>query len=70
MFRPVGWSGRTHRLLPPPTSILYMTLNNLMMRFQVMLELWRMQSTPSLPLLPGLLWVEGQNLIGSYLWMK
>ena len=37
---PVGWGCRIHRLLlcrgvrPPPTSVLDMTLNNLMVRFQ------------------------------------
>ena len=37
---PVGWDCRIHRLLlcrgvtPPPTSVLDMTLNNLMVRFQ------------------------------------
>ena len=37
---PVGWGCRIHRLLlcrgvrPPPMSVLYMTLNNLMVRFQ------------------------------------
>ena len=38
---PVGWGYRIHRLLlcrggktPPPTSVLDMTLNNLMVRFQ------------------------------------
>ena len=35
----------------PTLSVLDMTLND-----PVMLELWGMQSTPSLPLLPGLLW--------------
>ena len=39
-------SGKT-----PPTSALDMTLNN-----PVMLKLWGMRSTPSLPSLPGPLW--------------
>ena len=49
---PVGWGCKIHWLHlcrgvnPPPTSVLDMTLNNLM-------ELSRMQSTPSLPSLPG-----------------
>ena len=33
-----------------------MTLNNLMVRFSFMLELWGMQSTPSFSSLPGPLW--------------
>ena len=39
-FCPVGWGDRIHRLLlcrgvrPPPTSVLDMTLNNLIVRFQ------------------------------------
>ena len=37
---------------PSPMSVLFMTLNNLM----VMLELRGMLSTPALPLLPGPLW--------------
>ena len=36
---------------PPPTSVLDMTLNNLMVRFQ---HCWNL--TPSLPSLPGPLW--------------
>ena len=42
---PVGWGCRIHRLLlcrgvrpPPPTSVLDMTLNNLMVRFE---QCWR-----------------------------
>ena len=38
--------------IPPPTSVLDMTLNNLMVKFQ----LWGMRSTPLLQLLPGSLW--------------
>ena len=40
LFCPVGWGCRIHRLLlcrgvrSPPTSVLDMTLNNLMVRFQ------------------------------------
>ena len=34
-----------------------MILNSRMVRFQVMLELWGTQSTPSLPSLPGPFWL-------------
>ena len=40
IFCPVGWGCRIHRLhlcrvvKPPPMSVLYMILNNLMVRFQ------------------------------------
>ena len=60
---PVGWGCRIHRLLiftgvrPPPTSVLDMKLNNLIVGFKLILELWGMQSTPSLPLLPDPLWL-------------
>ena len=54
---PVGWGCRIHRLhlsrgvrTPPPTSVLDMTLNNLM--------LWQMWVTSSLPFLPDPLWPE------------
>ena len=60
---PVGWGCRIHRLhlcrgvkFPPsPTSVLDMTQNN--GDVPVILELWGMQSTPLLPLLPGPLWL-------------
>ena len=53
---PVGWGCRIYQLflcrgVRHPKSVLDITLNNL-----VMLELWGMQSTPSLPLFPGSLW--------------
>ena len=41
---------------PSPTSVLYMTLNNLMMNSPVMLELWGIQSTPSFPSSLSPLW--------------
>ena len=51
---PVDWGCRIHRLLPcrgvrplTPTSVLYMTLNTLMVGS------WGIQSTSSLSLLPG-----------------
>ena len=47
-------AGPLQREKTPLTSVLDMTLNNQMVRFQ--LELWGMRSTPSLPLLPGRLW--------------
>ena len=37
---------------------------------QIILELWGIQSTHSLPLLPSPLWPEEKHLIGSYLWVK
>ena len=40
----------------PPMSVLDMKLNKSDGEASVMLELWRMQSTPSLPLLRGALW--------------
>ena len=40
----------------PPMSVLDMTQNNLMVRLQVMLELWGMWNTPLLPSIPGPLW--------------
>ena len=41
---------------PPPKSVLDMTQNNLIGEAPVMMELWEMQSNPSLPSLPGPLW--------------
>ena len=52
----VGWGCKMHQLLLPSSSVLDMMLNNLIMGFQVMLDLWGMQSTTSLPSLPVLLW--------------
>ena len=36
----------------------------------IMPELWGMQTTPLLPLIPGPLGPEWYHLIGSYLWVK
>ena len=50
----IHWLHLCRRVRPPPTSVLDMVLNNLIVR----LQLWRFgecRSTPSLPLLPGLL---------------
>ena len=40
----------------PPTNVLDMTLNNLMVRFQQCYSFGGMRRTPSLPSLPGPLW--------------
>ena len=51
---PVSWGCRIYRLQrakTPSTSVLDMTLNN-----PIMLELWGMWSTPSLPSFPGPFW--------------
>ena len=58
---PVGWGCKIHRLHPyrgvrPTICVLDLTLNNLMVRFQVMLKFWGMRRTPSLLSLPGPLW--------------
>ena len=60
---PVRWGCRIHWLHfcrgerpPPPTCVLIMTLNNLMVKLPVMLVPWGIRNTPSLPLLPGPLW--------------
>ena len=56
----VGWVWRIHRIYlsrgerPFLTSVLDMTLKNSMV--PVMLKLWGLLSTPSLPLLPAPLW--------------
>ena len=57
---PLGWGCRIHRLLlcrgvrtPPTTSVLYMTLNNLMMRFQQWWSFREWEVPLSLPSLPG-----------------
>ena len=56
VYCPVGWDCRIHWLhlcrgvRHPPMSVLDMTVNILMVR------IWRIRSTSSLPLLPGLLW--------------
>ena len=55
----VGWGCRIHRLhrcrgvRPFPTRVLDMTLNNLMLRFQLCGRFGGIKSTPSLPSLPG-----------------
>ena len=55
---------RIHRLhlcrwvRPPPMSVLDMTQKQSDGEVPVMLGLWGMQSTPSLPLLPGSLWLS------------
>ena len=62
LFINKSWDCRIHRLLfcrgvrPPPTRVLDMTLINLTVEVPVMLELWEMRSSPSLPSLLGLLW--------------
>ena len=50
----------------PLMSVLDMTRN----KVPVMLELWGMQSTSSLPLLPGPLWPGVVAPGGPYLWVK
>ena len=49
----IHWLHLCRGVRHPSTSVLDMTL---MGEAPVMLELWRMWSTPSLPLLPGSLW--------------
>ena len=59
---PVGWGCRIHRLLlcrglrPPPQWVSCYDTKQSNGEVPVMLELWRMWSIPSLPLLPGPLW--------------
>ena len=58
---PVGWSCRIHRLLlcrrvRSPQWVSWYDTKQSNGEVKVMLELWRMQSTSSLPLLPGPLW--------------
>ena len=60
-FGPVGWGYRIHRLLlckgvRLPQQVSWYDTKNFDGEFPVMLELWIMQSTPSLPLLPVQLW--------------
>ena len=58
----VGWGRRLHRLLlcrgvrTPPTSVLNFDIKQYDGDVLVMLELWGMRSTLSLPSLPGQLW--------------
>ena len=59
---PVGWGCRIHRLLlcrgvrPPPNECPGYDTKQSDGEVPAMLELWGMQSTPSLPSLPGPLW--------------
>ena len=59
---PVGWGCRIHRLLlcrgvrPPPNECPGYDTKQSYGEVPAMLELWEMQSTPSLPSLPGPLW--------------
>ena len=62
---PIGWGCRIHRLhlcrgvsTPPPrrTSVLLYDIKQTDGEILEMLQLWGMQSTLSLPLLPGPLW--------------
>ena len=59
---PVGWGCRIHRLLlcrgvtPPPNECPRYDTKQSDGKVPVMLGLWGMQSTPSLPSLPGPLW--------------
>ena len=59
---PVSWGCRIHRLLlcrgvsPPPNECPGYDAKQSEGEVLAMLELWGMQSTPSLPLLPGSLW--------------
>ena len=52
---PVGWGSRIHRLPPPNECPDYDTWQS-DSEVPVMLELWGMWSTTSLPLFPGPLW--------------
>ena len=58
---PVGWGCRIHRLLlfrgvRPPNEYLRYDTKQSDGEVPLMLELWGMQSTPSLPSLPSPLW--------------
>ena len=58
---PVGWGCRIHRLLPcrgvrPPNECPAYENKQSDGEVRVILELWEMRSTPSLPSLPGSLW--------------
>ena len=65
---PICWDSRIHRLYLcrgvrlRPTSVLIMTLNNLISEVPIMLELWGMRVTPLLPSLPGPLWPRSGNI--------
>ena len=85
-FCPVGWGCRIHRLLlyrgvrPPPNECPGYDTKQSDGEVPAMLELWGMQSTPSLPSLPGPLWpgvvapdkgpIYGLNRINSILMLK
>ena len=65
VYSPIGWGCRIHRLhlyrmvRPHHQQVSRIWhLSNLMVRLQVMPELWQVQSTPSLPSLPGSLWLR------------
>ena len=73
-FFPVGWGCRIHRILllcrglrPPLQRVSWYDTKWSDGEVPGMLELWGMQSTPSLPLLPGPLWprVGGPGMILS-----
>ena len=59
---PVGWGSRIHQLLlckgvrPPANECPWYDTKQSDGEVSAMLELWRMRSTPSLPLLPSPLW--------------
>ena len=59
---PVGWDCRIHRLQlyrgvrPPPNEFLGYDTKQSDGEVPVIMGLWGMRSTPSLPLLPGPLW--------------
>ena len=56
---PVGWGCRIHQcrgVRPPPNECPGYDTKESDGEVPMMLELWGMQNTPSLPLLPGPLW--------------
>ena len=68
---PIGWDCRIHRLLfctavPPLLNDTKRSDDEAL----VMLELWGMQSTQSLPNLPGTLWPVVVAHEWAYLWVK
>ena len=63
IYCPVGWGCRIHRLyisggVRPPNECPGYDTKQSDGVVPVVLELWGMQSTPSLPLLPGPLWLR------------
>ena len=71
----VSWGSRIHRLLlcrevRLPQRVSWYNTKQSDDEASVMLEIWRMQSTPSLLSLPGPLYPEWYHLIWSYLWVK